>query len=145
MTWQAIWWVAAIVLVIAELFTGSLYLLAVALGALAGGFAAWIGAELWVQALACAFITLAGIALVRRKRASAPKPPPHRENPDLIIDVGNKVLVDQWLANGSARVSHRGTDWDAQFDGNGTGEQPAPGWHIIKAIDNNCLILTKGI
>jgi membrane protein implicated in regulation of membrane protease activity len=144
MTWQAIWWIAAIVLVIAELFTGSLYLLAVALGALAGGIAAWSGTEIWLQAIICAVVTLAGIAFVRRRRALAPQPPPPRENPDLILDVGNKVFVEQWDANGSARVSHRGTDWDARFESNEATQNLTSGWHIIKAIDNNRLILTKG-
>jgi membrane protein implicated in regulation of membrane protease activity len=144
MTWQAIWWIAAIVLVIAELFTGSLYLLAVALGAAAAGLAAWTGTELWVQAIVCSVVTLTGIALVRRKRASEPQPPPYRENPDLILDVGNEVFVEKWEANGSARVSHRGTDWDARIDSVGAGQHLTSGWHVIKAIDNNSLILTKG-
>jgi membrane protein implicated in regulation of membrane protease activity len=144
MTLQAIWWIAAIVLVIAELFTGSLYLLAVALGALAGGIAAWTGTEIWVQAIVCSLVTLAGIALVRRKRASGPPPPPDRENPDLILDVGNKVFVEKWDANGSARVSHRGTDWNAQFGSSETADDLPSGWYVIKAIDNNSLILVKG-
>lgn len=145
MTLQAIWWIAAIVLVIAELFTGSLYLLAVALGALAGGIAAWTGTEVWVQAIVCAVVTLAGIAVVRRRRALAPPPPPNRENPDLILDVGNKVHVEKWEANGSARVSHRGTDWDAQFESSETNPNLPSGWYVIKAIDNNVLILVKGV
>jgi membrane protein implicated in regulation of membrane protease activity len=144
MTWQAIWWVAAIVLVIAELFTGSLYLLAVALGALAGGIAAWTGTAVWLQALVCSAVTLGGIAFVRYKRALEPQPPPYRENPDLILDVGNEVFVEKWEANGSARVSHRGTDWDARIDSSGSGQSLTSGWHVIKAIDNNSLILTKG-
>jgi membrane protein implicated in regulation of membrane protease activity len=38
------WWIAAAVLVGAELVTGTFYLLAVGLAAAAGGIAAWLGA-----------------------------------------------------------------------------------------------------
>ncbi len=142
MTWQAIWWVAAIALVIAELFSGSLYLLAIALGALGAGISAWAGAALWVQALVCSAVSLVGIVVLRNRRASAPKAPLARENPDLIIDIGNTVFVDQWR-NGVARVSYRGTDWDAKFEAQ-SAQIPQSGLHVIKAIDNNTLILTKG-
>lgn len=46
-----IWWIAAAVLIAAELLTGTFYLLAVGIGVACGGIAAWIGAPYqWLTA-----------------------------------------------------------------------------------------------
>lgn len=103
-----IWWIAAALLIGAELLTGTFYLLAVGLAVAIGGLVAWLGYPPTVQ------FTVAGVAGVvltaaahqwRTKRAPATVQPS--------LDVGQSVLVLGWNADGTARVSYRGSQWTA--------------------------------
>lgn len=114
-----LWWIAAAVLVTAELATGTFYLLALGLAACFGGVAAWLGAGIEVQCLVAGGL---GVALtlaahVWRKRR-APQPP------EVSLDVGQAVEVRQWNADGTARVDYRGTQWDAELATPGTPRAP---------------------
>jgi membrane protein implicated in regulation of membrane protease activity len=46
--------------------------------------------------------------------------------------------VPHWQADGSARVSYRGSAWNVMFRGDGP---PAPGRHVIVAVQGNRLIV----
>jgi membrane protein implicated in regulation of membrane protease activity len=105
-----VWWIAAAVLVGAELVTGTFYLLVVGIAAALGGIAAWLGAGVPVQFLlagGCAFV-LTFVAHQWRQR-QAP------QSPEVALDVGQMVQVQTWNADGTARVEHRGTQWDAEL------------------------------
>jgi membrane protein implicated in regulation of membrane protease activity len=105
-----VWWVAAAILVGAELVTGTFYLLAVGIAAAIGGIAAWLGAGLPLQ-----YLVAGGLAFVltilahqwRRRQA-----PPQMQDS---LDVGHPVHVQTWNADGTARVAYRGTLWDAEL------------------------------
>lgn len=103
------WWIVAAVLVGAELLTGTFYLLAVGMAVAFGGVAAFAGASLPVQ---FAVAGVLGVILtivahrVRLTRATPPQQPP--------LDIGQAVRVETWNADGTARVSYRGTSWDAE-------------------------------
>ncbi|HET9340910.1 MAG TPA: NfeD family protein [Casimicrobiaceae bacterium] len=110
MTESWAWWIAAAVLIGAELLTGTFYLLAVGLAVAIGGATAWAGYPLTAQ------FTVAGVAGVvltvvahqwRRRQA----PPP----PQQALDVGQSVHVDGWNPDGTARVTYRGTHWTAEL------------------------------
>ena len=135
------WFVSSLVLVIAELMTGSLYLLTIAFGAAIGGLAAWQGAPLWLQIALSAIATLVGAALVNRRRKGFVELSADT-NPNVLIDIGSRVHVDAWTSSGSARVTHRGADWDADLS---TGSAPQPGWFTIQAIQNNRLLLAPAV
>jgi membrane protein implicated in regulation of membrane protease activity len=140
MAMHYLWWIAGVILVIAELMTGSLYLLAVAVGAAAAGLAALIGQPIWVQFLVAAVLSVGASALVQKlrgKRSSLPT----QENPDVLLDVGSPIFVSNWQLNHATRVQHRGTDWDARS----RDTAPAAGWHKIVAIENNQLILARDV
>lgn len=134
---MVMWFVSSLVLVIAELMTGSLYLLTIAFGAAVGGLASWQGASLWVQVALSALATVVGAALVNRRRKGMVELSPDT-NPNVLMDIGSKVHVDAWTSSGSARVTHRGADWDADLS---AGSAAQPGWFTIKAIQNNRLLL----
>jgi membrane protein implicated in regulation of membrane protease activity len=105
-----VWWIAAAVLVGAELVTGTFYLLVVGIAAALGGMAAWLGAGVPIQFLlagGCAFV-LTFVAHQWRLR-QAP------QSPEVALDVGQMVQVQTWNADGTARVEHRGTQWDAEL------------------------------
>jgi membrane protein implicated in regulation of membrane protease activity len=138
MSLHFVWWACALVLGIVEIMTGSLYLLAVALGAAAAGVAAFFGLGGAAQLTVCAVVTVVGMAIVNKRRSLAPKEPNNQENPNLLLDVGAKVQVPQWGSDGHARITYRGTEWDAVS----TASPPVAGWHRIKAINANQLELT---
>ena len=140
------WWLAAGVLVAAELATGTFYLLMLALGAAAGALAAHAGLPPTLQAGSAAVVgggaAVLWLVLHQRRRSRQPAAQPTATNPatnpDLNLDIGGAVHVAQWQADGSARISYRGGAWDAQHVGGG---QPLPGAHVIRGVEGNRLLL----
>ena len=142
MDWSAStgWWLAAGVLVAAELATGTFYLLMLALGAAAGALAAHAGLGLTAQ-IACAAVLGGGaVVLCHLRRRRLPPALPAQTNPDVNLDIGSTVQVALWQADGSARIAYRGSTWDARHAGGGA---PQPGAHVIRGVDGNCLLLER--
>ncbi|MBS0327098.1 MAG: NfeD family protein [Proteobacteria bacterium] len=102
-----IWWIAAIVLVGAELATGTFYLLAIGIAFALGGVSAWLGATESTQLLLAGALSIAGLIaahLWRRRHLESGAMP--------ALDVGQAVRIRAWKPDGSARVEYRGTQWD---------------------------------
>ncbi len=134
------WWLIAVALGVAELFTGSFYLLVLATGAATAGFAGWFGAGTTAQLLVAAAVSAAGAALVRRlrpRRANAVAP---QASADLNLDIGQSVQVARWDGQGRSRVSHRGAVWDAELM---PGEPAVPGRFTIREIEGSRLRLAR--
>ena len=102
------WWALAAVLVGAELFTGTFYLLAVGGAFVLGGVVAWLGGSTPVQLLVGGVFAVAGTFTAHQWRRRRAMPPPQPG-----LDVGQEVEVLAWNDNGTARVNYRGTQWDA--------------------------------
>ena len=134
-TW---WWLAAGIAVAAELATGTFYLLMIALGLSAGAVAAHLGlagtAQIVVAALAAAVATAAW----HLKRARHPQSAPAAQNRDVNLDIGERVQVDAWNGDGTARVQYRGTQWTARLQPGATAQ---PGAHRVAAVEGNWLVL----
>ena len=135
-----IWWLATGALVVAELATGTIYLLLLALGAAAGALAAHLGLGSEGQMVTAALVGGGAVGFWYLRRSRHPAALPASTNPELNLDIGSSVQVPAWQADGSARVSYRGTDWNARFVGSGTA---APGAHVIHAVDGSCLLLDR--
>ncbi len=75
MTSWMLWLALAGALTILELFSGTFYLLMIALGMLAGALVAFAGAAETVQLLTAAAVGAAATALLRRSRRGAPMRP----------------------------------------------------------------------
>lgn len=138
-----LWWLATGLAVIAELLTGTFYLLMLAVGLAAGAVAAHLGAEPIIQIVVAAVAGGTALALLHLQRQRRPAPPPSAANPDLNLDIGQHVDVDHWTADGSARVHHRGSQWQARLQGDGGQTPPAPGRYVIRAIEGSELILGR--
>ena len=54
------------------------------------------------------------------------------------LDIGERVVVSEWHADGSTHVSYRGAPWNARYAGEG---RPEPGEFVISGIDGNRLLL----
>jgi len=141
MDWSAatLWWVAAGLLVAAELFVGSFYMLMLALGCAAGAVAAHAGLGASAQLVVAALIGAGTTAVWHYRRARAPRSAPVESNRDANLDIGASIQVPQWQTDGSARVSYRGSDWNVEFRGDG---RPAPGEHVVVAVQGNRLVVS---
>jgi len=104
-----IWWVLAAVLIGAELFTGTFYLLAVGAAFILGGVAAWLGANPPTQLIIGGVFAVAGTIVAHQWRRLHAMPAPQPG-----LDIGQEVEVLDWRDDGKARVNYRGTQWDAE-------------------------------
>lgn len=109
---EYIWWIAAAILVGVEMMTGTFYLLIVALACVVGGIVAVTGYDSGWQWGLAAVVEVAGtLAVVRWKKRFMAQPKLSNN-----LDIGQKVSVLTWHEDGTARVSYRGTQWDAVLD-----------------------------
>ncbi|MBT9490646.1 MAG: NfeD family protein [Rubrivivax sp.] len=133
MDWTAAtgWWVLAGGLVAVELATGSFYLLMMAAGAAAAALAAHAGLGATAQFVVAALVGGGATAAWHLKRARHPQSAPAASNRDVVLDIGETLLIEQWLPDGTARALYRGASWAVRFEGDGT---PAPGRHRIVAL-----------
>jgi membrane protein implicated in regulation of membrane protease activity len=132
-----VWLAAGFVLVIAELVTGTFFLLVLGIAAFAGSATAWFGLGFWVEALCSAAVAVAGVFWVRQRRKTMPQP-------DMAsLDVGQAVAFDAWVSReqGAARVKYRNTLWDAEVEG----ERELDHGQVlfIHAVDGSTLKVSK--
>jgi membrane protein implicated in regulation of membrane protease activity len=130
--------VAGFVLVIAELVTGTFYLLVIGLGAFVGALVAWFGGVVVAQALVAGVVAVVGGVMVHRWHARQP-PTPHGSN---FLDRGQPVVLEGWANETAriARVKYRGTTWDARLVR--AEDRPAPGSTLyIEGQDGNTLVV----
>lgn len=110
MSGQWIWWIAAAILIGAELVTGTFYLLAIGIAAALGGVAAFFGATEAVQFAVAGVLGVVLTIVAHRWRLARATPPPQPS-----LDFGQAVQVRTWNPDGTARVAYRGADWDAEL------------------------------
>ena len=134
MSMHYLWWLVAVGLGVAELATGSFYLLVLAAGAAAAGLAAMAGAGTVVQLLVAAVVSIAGALLVRRNRHGGNLPA--ARNADVNLDIGATLQIDAWSPDGLARTRYRGAEWDVELL---PGEQAVPGRFTIREVVANRL------
>ena len=140
MDWQAstFWWVASGVVVAAELATGTLYLLMIALGLACAALAAHLGLSSSAQIVVAALVGGGTTALWHWKRAREPRSAPVQRNRDANLDIGEHVHVQAWNADGSTHVSHRGSRWAARL---AQGASARPGEYRVAGVEGNWLLL----
>ena len=135
---ELFWWIGTGALIVAELLTGTFYLLMIALGFVAGGVALLFGASIDVQLALAAVIALSAVVLLRRSRFGrrAERRDASR-NPDVILDIGTILTVDAWQDR-HARAQYRGAEWDVEL---APGEREDAHFYEIAAVRGNCLIV----
>lgn len=134
------WWIVAVGLGVLELLTGTFYLLVLALACAAGGLAAWAGLGLPLQLLVTAVVAVSGWLLLRRRN-------PWRGNvaadadPNMLLDIGERLQVEAWGADRQARVQYRGATWTVELDPAQPAEAARPGAFVIARVVGNRLIV----
>jgi membrane protein implicated in regulation of membrane protease activity len=131
------WWLGAGVLVVLELFSGTFYMLMVALGFVAAGIAHWAGIGLDPQLAIAAGVAAAAVFLLRRSRFGRRVRKDASRNPDVNLDIGATLTVPDWHDR-RARASYRGADWDVEL---APGEPEDARLYEITALRGSCLIV----
>lgn len=132
-----IWWLVALVLVIAEMTTGTFYLIAVAFGLASAGLVAYMGAGWIGQTAVAAVLCSASLAGIYRWKKQHTRP---HENVNFANDIGQTVHVVSWSDERHARVSYRGAEWDAELSGKVAADASRQAWRI-KEISGSRLII----
>lgn len=134
------WLLAGMALVIAELVTGTFYLLMLGVAAFAGAAAAWAGGVFGLQVLAAAVVAVAGMAWIHMHRKNNPG------RPMASLDAGQPVTLESWinLPARHARVRYRDTMWDAfiEQDGQALPENAGDVYYIV-SMDGNTLTVSR--
>jgi membrane protein implicated in regulation of membrane protease activity len=133
------WLAAAGVLIVLELFTGTFYLLMMAVGLAFGAVAAWLGATIPVQAIVAAAIGILGTGLLHRSRLGRPPRVDAARDQNVNMDIGQRLAVDNWQ-QGHARVMYRGALWDVEL---GPGAQAQAGNYRIVEVQGSRLIVAN--
>jgi membrane protein implicated in regulation of membrane protease activity len=132
------WAIGGFALAIAELLTGTFYLLMLAVAAFGAAAAAYLGLGFGPQIVVVAIVSAAGCYGVHAYRGkNRAKQMPH-------IDAGMPASFEEWIDPGArlARVRYRGTSWDARVEG---AETPEPGsvLYVLNADGNTLKVATK--
>ena len=133
---MTIWFVAAAVVLIVELFIGTVYLLVVSVALAAAGIMYGLSGHFSAAVLTAAIISALGIWLVhgRLKNRLAPQ----ALNDDL--DIGQNVRIIRHLHDNIYEVAYRGTHWQAQAERPQDTFQTASS-AVITAKNGNLLII----
>ncbi len=105
------WLVLTGVLVAFELFTGTFYVLMIAIGMAFGAIAALLGWSTPLQILIAAVVGVLATGLLHRSRFGRPLKQNAARDRNVNLDIGESVNVDAWN-DGKARVMYRGAMWD---------------------------------
>ncbi len=132
------WWLAAGIVVVAEMLTGTFYLLMMAVGLVAAALAAHMGLSSALQITVAALVGGAAVVawhFAKRKRAGDPSP---RADRSVNLDVGETILIEGWNADGTTTVKYRGATWTAIHR---PGVTPSTGMHRVAELVGNRLLV----
>jgi membrane protein implicated in regulation of membrane protease activity len=137
---STLWWLLVGAAVALELFTGTFYLLMLAVGMVAAALAAHAGVGLSVQLIVAAVIGSAAVFawhLIKRRR---PSDPSVRAMRSVNLDVGEVIQIEEWLPDGTASVKYRGAQWTVILR---AGTTPVPGAYRVAELVGNRLLVEK--
>ena len=131
-----LWAIFGFVLVISELFSGTFYLLMLAVAAFGASAAAWLGNGFPVQSIVAGVVAAGGAYAVHSWRARDAK------QQMKAVDAGQPASFENWVDRNArlARVRYRGASWDARIDGD---QAPEPGSVVyVVSTQGNTLQVT---
>jgi membrane protein implicated in regulation of membrane protease activity len=129
------WLVFGVLVMCGEIATGGYYLLAIGLAFIYPAIGDLAGASSSIQLAALALGSMAhalGVMMLRRRKpAAAPITAP--------ASIGERVEVIEWFDESSARVKHRGEEWEADKL---RAEMPNASHGVIESIQGSRLIIS---
>jgi membrane protein implicated in regulation of membrane protease activity len=144
MTDWMIWFGLAGSLVILEMFTGTFYMLMIAIGFVAGGGAALLGAAASMQLVAAALVGVIATYGLRRSNWGKTARRDTQRNPDVNLDIGQSLVIEEWSGSEggirTSRAMYRGAMWDVELE---AGTRAKPGRHVIREVRGNRLVVAE--
>ncbi|RJX30857.1 MAG: NfeD family protein [Oxalobacter sp.] len=141
-----IWSIAVVAVVILEIFTGTFYLLMIAIGLAAAAGAAWFGTGVTIQLIVGAVVGATATLALHLSRFGTPEKTAASRDPNAILDIGKTVNVNEWDEKDGgkrvARVMYRGAMWDVELE---PGAESKPGVFIIQEIRGSRLIVKNAV
>lgn len=141
-----IWLSLAGAVTILELFSGTFYLLMMAIGLGTGALAAYFGALLEVQFIIAATTGIVAMTILRRSRIGQSVKVDARRDANINLDIGQAIEIQAWhplsvtAGRPTARVMYRGAQWDVELVHGG---QALPGRYVIREIEGSKLIVSS--
>lgn len=136
------WFGLAGALLIVEMFTGTFYLLMIAIGVAAGGVASLAGLGLAVQLVVAAIVGIIATFALRRSRWGKTARRNAGIDPNINLDIGQTLTVDAWEGSGdgvrTARAMYRGALWDVELE---KGSSAQSGVFVIREVRGSRLIV----
>lgn len=129
-----IWWVLALILIGIEMLSGTFYLLAIAVAFIAGGLVDFLGGSFLVQFVTTGVLGSAGCFIAYYYQQANKE----KRQTQIEFDLGQRVLVLKWNDDGSARVSYRGSQWNAIA---ATPQTPRNKEMVIVRVQGSTLVL----
>lgn len=135
---STIWWTLTGLVVIAELMTGTFYLLMISLGMAAGALASYVGLSTSAQTMVAAVVGGGATLAWHFYKVKQPGAAKAQANSDVNQDIGATIQVNAWNADGSAQVKYRGAQWSVQA---APGVSYAPGRYRVKEVTGSKLVV----
>jgi membrane protein implicated in regulation of membrane protease activity len=137
---STLWWLVAGGAIVLELLTGTVYLLLLGTGFAAAAIAAHAGFGLTTQLLVAAVVGVGAVVAWYTVRRRQPAAAPSRANPDVNLDIGERIHIDRWNDDGTAQVRYRGAAWTVVPR---PGQAPSPGEHRVTEVVGSRLVVDK--
>ena len=135
---STIWWLMAGGMVVAELITGTFYLLMVALGLAAAALVAHAHLPLTGQIVTAAVVGGGAVVAWHFAKRRRPGDPSARADRSVNLDVGETIVIDSWNADGTTTVKYRGATWTAIHR---PGVTPSTGAHRVAELVGSRLLV----
>jgi membrane protein implicated in regulation of membrane protease activity len=144
MTDWIVWLLLAGVLVIFELFTGTFYLLMIAIGFAAGALAALLGIANPLQYILATVVGVVATYALRRSKLGKFNQTDAARDRNVNLDIGETLRVEEWQQSGdhrnTARAMYRGAMWDIEL---APDTQAQAGLFTIREVRGSRLIVAN--
>jgi membrane protein implicated in regulation of membrane protease activity len=140
MTDSTLWWVLSGLAVGIELLTGTFYLLMLAAGMAAAAISAHLGAGIVAQMVVAAVVGGGAVFGWRWTHPVPADPEFAQADPNVNLDIGQVVEVEEWRPDGTATVHYRGAQWTAVHR---PGTTAASGQHRVTELVGSKLMVEK--
>ena len=135
------WLALAGLVVMLELFTGTFYLLMIAIGLLAGSLVAYLQGGVATQFIAAGVVGAIATTALHKSRFAWKGQVDASRDPNVNMDIGQFIQVNEWQDQGAgrwfARTQYRGALWDVELT-QGRGEA---GRYQIEEVQGSRLIV----
>ncbi|UOO83094.1 NfeD family protein [Uruburuella testudinis] len=134
------WFIAAALILIFELFVGTIYLLVVSAALFGAGLAALLFDSPAISVITAAILAAIGIWWAKgwiRRHRRAPEVEAARSD----LDIGQTVQIVRHLHTDQYEVLYRGAQWQAQAVNHISAPHPAPATGVITGKQGNLLLI----